>query len=75
MEAYRQRVIDEKKELDGKIERLNKFIASAGFVSLDDAEKLTREDFFFVARYLRLKGKLLVNPLEDEDEEEGGGND
>ena len=40
--------------------------------SLDEALNLSREDFFFPPMYVRLKGRLLVNPLEDSDGEEGG---
>lgn len=40
--------------------------------SLDDAENLSREDFFFLPQYLRLKGKLLIDPFDD-GEDEGGG--
>jgi len=39
--------------------------------SLDEAEKLSRKDFFFLPQYLRLKGKLLIDPFEGENDGHG----
>lgn len=39
MEAYQQRVIDEAKELSGRITKLDLFIGSPLFESLDPAEQ------------------------------------
>ncbi len=41
--------------------------------TLDEALKLRRQDFFFFPRYVRLRGQLLIDPLEEDDEDEGGG--
>jgi len=39
--------------------------------SLDEAEELSRKDFFFLPQYLRLKGRLLVDSFDDGGEDEG----
>ena len=40
MEEYQQRVLDEKKELDSKIDKLGEFIGSDEFVSVPMAEQV-----------------------------------
>jgi hypothetical protein len=39
MEDYQQRVIDEKTELDGKLQRLIKFLDTEKFAKLDEDER------------------------------------
>ena len=39
MQPYQQRVVDEKSELDGKIEKLSAFIESDQFVRVDEEER------------------------------------
>lgn len=39
MQDYQERVVDEKKELDGRLERLASFIDSESFSSIDIAER------------------------------------
>ena len=45
MEDYQQRVVDEKTELDGKIERLNSFFSNPKFRELppDEQDRMTRQ--------------------------------
>ena len=46
MEAYKERVIAEKDELDGKIEKLHMFIGSEVFdgVSLEEQKRMCRQE-------------------------------
>jgi hypothetical protein len=39
MESYQQRVVDEKADLDGKLERLTAFIGSDKFASVPEPEQ------------------------------------
>jgi hypothetical protein len=39
MEAYRQRVVDEKRELDDKLEKLGAFLKTTSFDALPTAEQ------------------------------------
>ena len=39
LQPHQQRVVDEKRELDGRIERLNAFFRTSTFHGLDDAEQ------------------------------------
>jgi hypothetical protein len=45
MEAYQQRVIDEKNELDGRLAKLMAFIEGAGFANVkpDEQERMQRQ--------------------------------
>jgi hypothetical protein len=51
MQAYQQRVIEEKQELDAKLEKLNQFIASPQFlvVEVDEQKRLQRQQTFMKA--------------------------
>lgn len=40
MQPYQQRVVDEKSELDDKLDKLAKFIGSPSFTSLDKEEQM-----------------------------------
>jgi len=40
METYQKRIIEEKKELDGRINRLNSFIKSESYNDFDASEQL-----------------------------------
>lgn len=39
LQPHQQRVVDEKRELDGRIEKLNAFFRTSAFHGLDDAEQ------------------------------------
>ena len=57
MQDYQQSVIDERSELDGRITRLQRFIASSAFTSLDIAERQRLES----QRFFMLKYRHILN--------------
>jgi crAss001_48 related protein len=61
MEPYQERVIEEKKELDEKIEKLAAFIESDAFISVSTREKvrLHRQEVL-----MQLYSKVLADRIE-----------
>jgi len=61
MKDYQQRVIDEKDELDGKLEKLNNFIDSDGYDSIEDGrdKDLLDEQLQAMSDYSDILGKRI----------------
>lgn len=61
MLPYQQRVIDEKAELDERLAKLNKFLATGTFAELpqDEQDRMQRQ-----AKYMRRYSEILGNRIE-----------
>lgn len=61
LEPYQQRVIDEKKDLDGKIKRLDAFVNSEKFPTLakEERERMDRQ-FFIMQQYSEVLGERIA---------------
>lgn len=61
MIPYQQRAIDEKTELDERIEKLNKFLATGTFAELpqDEQDRMQRQ-----AKYMRRYSEILGQRIE-----------
>jgi len=62
MEAYQERVVEEKKELDEKISKLSPFISSEKFLSVkeDEANRL-RNQLSIMVDYSNILGERIAN--------------
>jgi hypothetical protein len=60
MQAYQQRVIEEKQELDAKLDKLNQFIDSPQFLVIDGEEqKRLRLQRTFMLAYSNVLGERI----------------
>jgi hypothetical protein len=61
IEPYQQRVIDEKRELDEKITKLDAFLNTATFDALDDAEqnRMNCQEDYMIS-YSRVLGERIA---------------
>lgn len=62
MKEYQQRVIDEKKELDARLNRLESFIMSLAFDDVDDLERsrLVQQKHIMVQYSMILEERILA---------------
>ncbi len=61
MQAFQQRVVDEKKELDSKLNALDRFFSTSIFANLDPAEKSRlRSQAEFMLRYADVLGERIA---------------
>lgn len=60
MEAWQQRVIDEKRRLDDQLDKLKAFFGDGRFTELDLAEQeRMREQCFIMGAYSKILGKRI----------------
>lgn len=61
MQPYQQRVVEEKRELDAKIDKLIPFIASSMYLKLDMAEQLRmKSQLEYMTAYSNVLGERIA---------------